>query len=488
MGPSLAFFPAPTADGEALCPLVQAVAEEHGLVFHLPERSRDAYASACFNDDVVVVDATPGRPGEHNYHEAMPLPFNHVLVVSRRRLPLNVTGLRTQIADTDGRPHYGAPITPVRRLDGTFGPARLTNDELATWLDLQLAALRTMGRIPRPREGVIKQFRGLRPAIEAEEEDRGRTGQIFISFRAQRGPQGERATLERLERLGAELRASADPVATVRFFPPGAISGELMPAMRYWNVAATIDRYIAPATRMVVDLRHGYRNSWWTQLELLTLVYRRYADGRDDLPRLEAVTDDSLALGPLPDGLLPTMDDTQRRRMARWYSNADPGEMSIEGTVAQRLIPDRGSRIPLAGPWLKRRLERSEWFSDPVWTDAWWLDPILDCSRCRALDPLAGADLVDHLLYHKGPWITRLTVAEAEAAADTGEVRCRSCRARYRIQRSEDPNLVFGPIINGNPTGRLFAESFGLDTDDPNLVTLPTFQILDEITDEAAGG
>jgi hypothetical protein len=94
--PTLALFPTHNSDGADLRDKLIPLAETLGFTFKDVGNSSNKleYANACWNDDVVVLDASIGDTGTHNYDIAFPALMDHVLVVSRTYLPINFYGMR----------------------------------------------------------------------------------------------------------------------------------------------------------------------------------------------------------------------------------------------------------------------------------------------------------------------------------------------------------------------------------------------------------
>ncbi|WP_182909067.1 hypothetical protein [Microbispora sp. H13382] len=337
------FFPG-TPQGRELADLLLPRLAARGCDVRERVLTPAEFASACWNDDVLIVDGTVdgdgGAPDVYGVASAPPMALDHVLVVARSPLPINFFGTR----------HGGAPPYPGRH----------DNAAIATWVDQQFDRL----TLPRPGKGWIRMRSTMRDSTAATERRLNATGQVFFSYRAGRGDRERQARVEVLRRLADEVEAED---RTAFFYPPGALAweDEMLPAARHWQLASIIDRRLAVADEMWVILTPDYLGSWWTQAELVTIAYRRASGART--PTVRVYDPVSGALTPEPPDLIPAITFRQRRRMARWYTNTDPMTMGPEALLPMRVM----SQAPLLG--------RLRYFHDPVWSTEFWDDPLVTC-------------------------------------------------------------------------------------------------------------
>lgn len=239
--------------------------------------------SACLADDVVFFDGT--IEDGHLYPAAgmAPSEVDHLLVGARTYLPINFIPARS-----GGAPEYPAPYF-APRLDRPR--AAWSNEHVLRWIEEQLVELRARG----PREktvdlatlaasgdadaiarAVIGFYRASEPRVERERR-------VFVSYRS-RHWEAMQPFLERLRR--GDLHDGAP--REVEVLPPGAVvyEGELLTAMRRWQLLALVDRRIATCAEMVAYRTADYLDSWWTQGEVITLAYRRGERGSDPVPAL----------------------------------------------------------------------------------------------------------------------------------------------------------------------------------------------------------
>ena len=451
--PALSFFATRSQDGLELIGGFEDVVRAEGFEFKLFREGTSGidYVRECSNADVVVLDATIEQVGQHNYGFTMPMPLDHVLVVSRRPLPLNFYGLRAEITCADGRSVCGVP---------GYGQT-LSNLEIVEWLRAQLRLLRP--RVPRPAtdKGFFRMpLRSMPDSLDRLDEYRRATGHVFISYRSHHS---------------ARVAMMRDGVVRegrrrVRFFPPGILSLELLAEQRRWQILSMIDRFIGPAEEVWIYETDDYYNSWWTLGELMTLAYRRYAGYRGKRPpRLSRVEPGTGRLLSLTDDFLPQLTVAQRRRLARIYANSDSALVAPEAVVVMRGL----SRMPLVG--------RLKYFHDHVWSDVFWRYPVLDCWRCRRIGERKNKIDVDAFLALQDPGMHRLSPGAMREALAMGEITCPGCGGGYRIEAAE-PQYIWAPNINGHPTGRYFAALMGLapvEQEETSIVMLPSYRLRD---------
>jgi len=450
--PTLSFFATRSKDGLELIDRLQGVAQTKGFKLKLFREGASGtdYVRECSNADVVVLDATIERAGQHNYGFTMPLPLDHVLVVSRTPLPLNFYGLRAEITRTDGRSICGAP---------GYGQA-LSNPDIVEWLIAQLESLRP--DVPRQArdKGYFRALRSMQTSLDRLDEQRRATGNIFISYRS--------CHFDRVARLRDNVAREGQ--RPVRFFPPGILALDLLTEQRRWQILSMIDRFVGPAEDVWIYETEDYYNSWWTLGELVTLAYRRCGGYRGKPPpRLSRIEPTTGKLSPLSDDFLPRLTEAQRRRMARLYVNSDSAQVAPEAVVTMRVL----SQVPLIG--------RLRYLHDHVWSDLFWRHPILDCWCCRRIGERKNDIDIDAFLALQDPGAHRLSPEMMLEALAAGELVCPGCRRTYRIEAAE-PQYVWVCNANGHPVGRYFAALMGLappEHDETSIVMLPSFRLLD---------
>ncbi|ELR98909.1 hypothetical protein [Gloeocapsa sp. PCC 73106] len=458
--PTLAFFPTRSHEGIDLQEQFVPCAKELGFDIKVfSDATPPEYAKASWNDDVVVLDASVEKKGQHNYEIIFPTPLDHLLVVSRTYLPLNFYGLRDSIVEPEHNTLiYGTP----------FYPNSQTNEDILRWLELQLQEL--LPSLPRPKQergvwGAL--FKGGSRSCDIQDLRRNQSGQIFISYRSKDSKKVEqfKQRIEQGEFHNGESRI-------VRYFPPGALSDEVMTEQRRWQILSMLDRFIGPASEVWVYETEDYYDSWWTLGELTTLTYRDTEGYRGKRPpKLRIFNPDTDSVCDAPPDYLPKMTEAQRKRMARWYANCDTAQMGPESVVGIRLMP----HFPLIGPLLGRL----RYFQDHVWTDEFWKHPILDCPQCRQIGKNHNHFDLEAFLWTKDPSFHRLTPEQMQAAIERQEIICPCCQTAYRLE--EAPlQYLWMPVVNGHRTGYYWMLVFDIQPEDPeefHLVPLPAYRL-----------
>ena len=428
------FFAVSNPEGMELARLfVELSRAEFGLQVSVIEGAAQTdLHRACLDGRIVVFDASVEEG--HNYAAAtmQPAVLEKALVVSRTYLPLNFYGLR----------EGGVPDYPE--------PAFQTNETILMWLREQLGGLlRDAARKPL-RSGLIGYFRAMLESLDSQEQRWNSQGRIFISYRS-------RCHAE-VARLGQRIRdglMNGVPPSSVRFLRPGELvyEDELLTTFRHWQLASMIDRKIGAAEELWVYLTEDYLASWWTRAELVAIAYR-LASGRV-APRVRVYDPATNTLHNLPEGWLPSFTPEQRRRLARWYANSDPGSMGFELVPVMRHY----ASLPLLG--------RLKYFSDPVWSDEFWENPLLPCSTCQHESATPGGIDMDSFLWLREPHLVPLSIDQLEDAVQRGRLSCPVCQTTYETREAPNPRVLWMPTRYGRATG----------PDGASLISLPVYRL-----------
>ena len=451
---ALSFFPTRDSDGRALQKEFTPMAKALGFIVseHQDANIKD-YTNACWNEDVVVVDATVTRPGEHNYEIAIRTSVDHVLVVSRRYLPINFYGLRDAVWDIEaGSLIYGAP----------FYPNTLSNKAILRWLYLQLQEFRN----PRP-DGKKRIIKSLLSSMSRSssycDKQQNRSGQVFISYRTKDWP-----GVRRLKKKIEEGRFHEGQGKAVRCLPPNALAEEVMTEQRRWQMLCMIDRFIGSVDEFWAFEGKDYYDSWWTLGELAALAYRSdIGCGRNQSPKLRVFNpDDEEPYSPAPD-YLPELTSEHRNRLARWFANCDAAEICAESIVVIRLL----SELPL--------IKRLSYFRDRVWENEFWQYPVLDCKKCRQIGKQGNRFDIESFLWTRDPGFFRFSPREIKSCILKRQITCPRCKTGYGFVQGP-PQYLWMPLINGKRTGDFWKAILNIDCqdDDFSLIPLPTYRML----------
>lgn len=456
----LACFPTRNAEGAALAEMLVPLAQERGFAVKVWKNATALeYMAACSESHAVILDATPDRKGEHNYDFALPLVQDHVLVVSRRYLPMNFPAAREWITDPQtGLECAGTPMYPLAH----------SNDSIRRWVELQLDdLLRDM-----EARGVSLQKLRARMSAGADlvQETRRRSGEVFISYRNTTDPATGKPVAEAVEAVAARIRVGAyhgSTGRTVRYFPPKVLSSELMTGMRRWQLASWIDWFIGPARELWIYDTEDYYNSWWTLAELTSWIYCGSPSSRRVPPKLRIYDPAGDVVRDAPPGFLPAMTARQARRLARWYVHSDTRGMAPESFIPWYLL----GQVP--------GLRSLPYLKDPVYTREFWANPVFDCPRCRVIGKNRNRFDLDAFLHSRSPNFFPVAAGDMPWLLAEGRLTCPRCTTMYRIQQAA-PQILWMRTIAGHKTGAYWLALFRMEPREPgetSLVEMPSYEI-----------
>ena len=293
---------------------------------------------SALRDDVVIFDASVEDNIGSNYKAAnMWLSsMEHILVVSRTRLPLNLQAF-----------HEGG--SPDTSGDISERPFFLDNRYLANWIKKQLELLES--QLPRPKSECLDLEKGeffanreaisniyekiMRDSIQRKQVQQNATGRAFISYLSRYSKYHYLPVATHgfyVEDLLQYIRNQhGDSNFSVLYYPPGSLSSEFMSEHRRWQVVSLIDRRITAADEFWIFETDDYYNSWWTLAELASLAYMQH--NADNLPIKIFICK------PTPQGFLvreaesdfvQRLEDKAAREFGRYLSNSDPLTMGYE--------------------------------------------------------------------------------------------------------------------------------------------------------------
>ncbi len=364
----LSFFGTLSSNSKNLGELVKILAAKEGFDFieYLPLNSTPVvYFKACLQSDAVVVDATIESDINKNIHygnfNAMHNVFDHIIIVSRSYLPLNFTTLFRDIApDYPNRyPYQEYPDIEINDAETTIWKNR-ENQEIIERLTKRLKTINQP-----PLDTVLPDFDPDNPKsfYEAYTElikksidrtttqNRNGKRKIFISYRS-RHFESVKNLMEQYDKDRYEFTV----------FRPGTLAyeTEILSRLRRWQLISIIDRYIERVDEVWIYDTGDYRDSWWTQGELITLAYRKYHGSYcPEVKTCNPINPYNLTPGYAS---LPKLTEIQAKKMARLYSNSDPLTMGPETTRNIRIM-QIVSDIPFIGTlfyWGLRKVATSQ--------------------------------------------------------------------------------------------------------------------------------
>lgn len=443
---TIGFFPTDSPQGKDLLEQITALCQNKQLdleIFPLAHGGQVLWQ--CRNKDIVIFDASIETEGRSNYAAATGelMLLDHVLIVSRKYLPLNLYGVRP-----GGYPDY---------------PKAFSNEEIIKWLTEQIKDIQSSGKRPRDLLGLTTWGKSW----DLRQQRLNAQGQVFISYRGSEADAVKALTL-RIE--NGDFHQGEKKQAF--YFPPGLLSLELMTQQRRWQIVGIIRDYLTAADEVWIyetkspSYNNSYYNSWWTLAELLTLAYMR------NNQKVYLYHPETQSVHKAPDDYLQPLTEQHRGRAARWFANCTPDEMGPEAVMVFRMLQE----IPL--------IKRLDFVKDQVWSEEFWHHPVLDCPRCRTIGQAFNRYNVDNLLFTRSPHFTRFTPDEMRQSLQTGKITCGNpaCKTKDHLARKAEYSIVVSdPHYLWIPPGRAGQiAAFMQDTwtaINAFLVSMPTYLI-----------
>ena len=221
---------------------------------------------SCYKDDLVIFDASiEGDNHELNNYRlanALQSPLEHVLVVSRTYLPLNIYTYKT-----GGFPSYKQQF--------------LSNEKILTWLKKEFT--RIDFRLLRDRN--TKEIKGIVNYIKnsktKHDSIRSAETSVFISFRTKYAQKEKNSEYKySVSELAKRIEAGCyGKPRKVKYLDNGSLvfNTELLTQWKAWQLLCIIEKeYISYCDEMWIYASDDYLNSWWTMGEQILFSYLVY--------------------------------------------------------------------------------------------------------------------------------------------------------------------------------------------------------------------
>lgn len=218
---------------------------------------------SCYEDDLVIFDASiEGDKHEINNYRlanALQSPLEHVLIVSRTYLPLNIYTYKN-----GGFPSYKQQS--------------LSNESILRWLESELS--RIDFHLLRDRN--TKEIKNIANYLKASKKEhdsiRAAETSIFISFRTKYAQIEENSEYKySVSELANRIEAGYyGDSRTVKYLDNGSLvfSTELLTQWKAWQLLCIIEKeYISYCDEMWIYASDDYLNSWWTMGEQILFSY-----------------------------------------------------------------------------------------------------------------------------------------------------------------------------------------------------------------------
>lgn len=221
---------------------------------------------SCYKDDLVIFDASiEGDNHEINNYRlanALQSPLEHVLVVSRTYLPLNIYTYKT-----GGFPSYKQQS--------------LSNESILKWLESELSRIDFHILRDRSTKGIKNVVNYLKASKAEHDSIRATETSVFISFRTKYAQLEENSeykySVSELARR-IETGCYGEP-RTVKYLDNGSLvfNTELLTQWKAWQLLCIIDKeYISYCDEMWIYASDDYLNSCWTMGEQILFSYLVY--------------------------------------------------------------------------------------------------------------------------------------------------------------------------------------------------------------------
>ena len=221
---------------------------------------------SCYNDDLVIFDASiEGKNHEWNNYRlanALQCPLEHILVVSRTYLPINIYTYKTG----------GFP---------TYKQQTLSNEEILSWLGNELSQINFRHLRRRDSKGIKNAVNYLKQSKADHDSLRAAETSVFISFRTKYAQKEDKSDYKySVSELARRIEEGCyGKPRTVKYLDNGSLvfNTELLTQWKAWQLLCIIAReYIAYFDEMWIYASDDYLNSWWTMGEQILFSYLTY--------------------------------------------------------------------------------------------------------------------------------------------------------------------------------------------------------------------
>jgi len=309
---------------------------------------------ATLECDLVIFDASiewnekMGFDSNYFVATANPISDDRILVVSRTKLPINYVPMRSNIPIL-GEEHKEKDEHGVLRSKYHY-----TNDEIIKWVTKTLDEMILEKRIPKdpsakitvpPFEQLSTIANQLTFTIEKNSFDsldymkakaRGKRG-AFVSYRS-------RYCYEKINgwdvyKLSEYIKEKhKDNNFPVLYYADGDISKEFMTEQRRWEIVSFVDRRLREVKEVWIFNTVDYLDSWWTQGEILALMYIKAASP-NELPEKIVLFDPNTGkIEEKGTDFIPYLSDELVLEISRYYANSDAITSGNEGMGNMRML------------------------------------------------------------------------------------------------------------------------------------------------------
>lgn len=337
---------------------------------------------ACMADDLVVFDASieqdEAGSWDSNYAAATasPCALDNILVVSRTRLPMNFPVLRTNVPELgkEDKDASGNPITSFK------------NDEIVNWVISEIDQMTKPFELPNsanlpPRIPVSKDLKFNVPPFEqlatvadslSEIQEKKMTDSLdymasirregaFISYRSYyHKNKYHGVSVEDLKKLIKDVHN--DENYPVIFYAEGDIAFEFMTEQRRWFVESFVDRKMRNMDEVWIfetdnSDGYGYYDSWWTQGEIISLMYMKANGFR--LPKIYVYHYDEqskeMVYTHKDDSFIPNLTEEHNHELAQYFANAEGANENMKN---MRMLREKNFLYKRLAHWSMKQMQK----------------------------------------------------------------------------------------------------------------------------------
>lgn len=288
---------------------------------------------ACLYSDIVIFDGSieEGIFDQYQFAYDLMKHLDHVLIVSRTELPYNFEGQRK-----GGAPSWIKIGEDLKELDNVTDPEQ-ANAHILRWLCNVLKQLKL------PRDNKPTETVSITNSIEIitqmmEESDKHmkalEKSSLFISYLSK----DYKILKDHFQQIEEHTGLSKE---NFHYFAPGKVATEFMTEQRRWEIVSITDREIHKCTSILIFQTDGYYRSWWTMGELISISYR-FQECWDECPTIYTAKGSRNSKGNYKfiwkvlntpeqkQEFFPSINEHQKRRLARRFANSDPNEAAYE--------------------------------------------------------------------------------------------------------------------------------------------------------------
>ena len=471
---------------------------------------------AVLESDVVLFDASvewdEAKGYDSNYEAATanPISDDRILVVSRTKLPINFVSMRSNV-----------PLLGEEKkieINGVFqSKYNYTNKEIIKWAIDELTEMITEGRIPKKPEMKLEVppfdqletiGKKLTTYIEKNSQDsldymkkknKGKRG-AFISYRTRYfNEKLGGANVMDLRQIIKEKHNNPDYPVLV--YADGDISYEFLTEQRSWEIVSFVDRRIREVEEVWIFNSYAhegvdpstvsnYLDSWWTQGEILALMYIK-AGSPQDLPKKIFLFDPyTRQYEKKGADFIPNLSDELHQEIARYYANSDALEQGNENMRYMRILRNVGGILRHLAYFQMKRFQRKMFAADSeignvfkeityesfiqsinshVYDLSFTENRIVSCPKCRhngtTIDNFKNESFIKDFIKTQSDDPNKMvainkrgfyntTEEELAKIVDSGKWVCPKCKIAFAVAYRENNNQYrWWPIRMGQRTG-----------------------------------